>query len=170
MKQLELNMGQKNPYAYEVHCMVIRETASEQKRTRTPEDIYDVWMDSIRHASWFCPDKECMVVFYMTVTNILRGFEMVTMGLLSSCLAHPREIYRGAITAGAASIVIAHNHPSGDPTPSAEDVRITRQLVEAGKIIDIKLVDHVIIGARYDNQPKHTAWISMREENLCAFE
>ena len=169
MKQMKLNMKKRNPYAYEVRCIVIRETGAEQKKTRTPEDIYNAWMNSVEHADWFCPDKECMVVFFLTTQNILRGFELVTMGLLDTCLVHPREIFRSAITAGASAIAIAHNHPSGDPTPSAEDVRITRQLIEAGKIIDIEVVDHIIVGAHYDDRPKFTAWTSLRESGLCSF-
>ena len=166
MKQIELNMEKKNPYAFEIKCMVIRETDAEQKRVRTPEDVYDAWMNSVRSAPWFCHDKECFVVFFLTVTNILRGFEMVTIGLLNSTLVHPREVFRAAITAGASAIVVAHNHPSGDTKPSAEDLRVTRQLVAAGKVIDIQLTDHVIIGDRRDDQPKHTAYLSMREEGM----
>jgi len=168
-KQLTFKMDKKYPYAFEVRCMVVRETDSEQKRLRTPEDIYDAWNNSVIQADWFNPDKECIVVFFLSAQNILRGFEMVAIGILDSCLVHPREIYRSAITAGASGIVIAHHHPSGDPTPSAEDVRVTRQLVKAGKIIDIDLKDHVIIGHHYQQRPKHTAWVSMREEGLVDF-
>ena len=169
MKQIELNMGKKNPYAFEVKCLVIRETGAEQKRLKTPEEVYNTWMNSVRSAPWFCHDKECFVVFFMTVSNILRGFEMVSIGLLDSTLVHPREVYRAAITAGASAIIVAHNHPSGDCTPSAEDVRITRQLVAASKIIDIKLLDHLVVGDCRNDRPKHTAYFSMREEGLVDF-
>ena len=91
---------------------------------------------------------------------------LVSLGLVDASLVHPREVFRGAIVAGASALVLVHNHPSGDPTPSAEDVRVTRQLVEAGEILDIKVLDHVIIG-----QPcaGGQGWCSMREERLINF-
>ena len=76
------------------------------------------------------------------------------------------NVFRPAITDSASAVVLVHNHPSGDATPSAEDVRITRQLVEAGKLIDIKVLDHIIIG-RPDNGNKPQ--LSMREEGICQF-
>lgn len=71
----------------------------------------------------------------------------VTRGLVDSSLVHPREAFRAAIVAGASSIIIAHNHPSGDTTPSAEDRAVTKQLVAAGQLLDIPVADHLIIGA-----------------------
>jgi DNA repair protein RadC len=70
----------------------------------------------------------------------------ISRGLLDASLVHPREVFREAVRAACAAVVLAHNHPSGDPTPSAEDVRITRQLVEAGRVLDIRVLDHVILG------------------------
>ena len=71
---------------------------------------------------------------------------MITRGILNSSLVHPREVFRGAIAEAAAGIIVVHNHPSGDPTPSADDRAVTRQLVEAGRIIDLPVYDHVIVG------------------------
>ena len=68
-------------------------------------------------------------------------------GILNSSLVHPREVFRLAIAFGAAGIIVAHNHPSGDPTPSADDRAITRQLVDAGRLLDIPVYDHLILGA-----------------------
>jgi DNA repair protein RadC len=70
---------------------------------------------------------------------------MITLGTATSTVAAPREVFRGAILAGATALVVAHNHPSGDPAPSAADVQITRVLREAAKIIDIELIDHVVV-------------------------
>jgi DNA repair protein RadC len=72
--------------------------------------------------------------------------ELITRGLLNSSLVHPREVFCAAITARAAGVIVVHNHPSGDPTPSVEDRTITRQLLAAGKLLDIPMYDHVIIG------------------------
>ena len=79
---------------------------------------------------------------------------MVTMGTLTCALAHPREIFKIAILASAAAIVVSHNHPSGDPAPSLQDVQLTRQLNEAAKIIGIDLHDHVIVGTVEDDPLK----------------
>jgi DNA repair protein RadC len=71
---------------------------------------------------------------------------LITRGLLDSSLVHPREVFRAAIAEAAAGIVVLHNHPSGNPTPSADDRAVTRQLVEAGRLLDIPVYDHVIVG------------------------
>ena len=70
---------------------------------------------------------------------------LITRGILDSSLVHPREVFRAAIAEAAAGIIVVHNHPSGDPTPSAEDRTVTRQLVAAGQLLDLPLHDHVII-------------------------
>jgi DNA repair protein RadC len=88
--------------------------------------------------------RERFVVFWLNSANKVIGFEIITEGLLNTSLTHPREIFRGAIVATAASIIIAHNHPSGNKEPSEEDVRVTRQIVDAGKIIGIPVHDHLI--------------------------
>ena len=91
----------------------------------------------------------------------------ITCGLLDASLVHPREVFQEAIRLGAAAVVLAHNHPSGEPTPSAEDVRITKQLVEAGRIVDIKVMDHVVLG-----KPAALGlpdFVSMREQGLVSF-
>jgi DNA repair protein RadC len=91
----------------------------------------------------------------------------VTRGILNASLAHPREVFREAIRMSAAAVIVAHNHPSGDPTPSAEDIQITRQLLETGKIVDIQLLDHIIIGGK---RPPPAPYTSLREAGLVDFK
>ncbi len=89
-------------------------------------------------------------VFYVLVLNgqsRLLACQEVTRGILTSSLVHPREVFRLAVAYGAAGIIVAHNPPSGDPTPSPDDRAVTRQLVEAGRTLDIPLYDHVVLGA-----------------------
>ena len=74
------------------------------------------------------------------------GDRLITRGILNSSLVHPREVFRAAIAEAAAGIIVVHNHPSGDPTPSADDRAVTRQLVEAGRLLDLPVYDHVIVG------------------------
>jgi len=71
---------------------------------------------------------------------------LITRGILNSSLVHPREVFRAAIAEAAAGIIVVHNHPSGDPTPSADDRAVTRQLVDAGRVLDVPVYDHVVIG------------------------
>ena len=105
-----------------------------------PEDIIR------NYASLFKDQvRERFVVFWLDSVNRILGFEVVTEGLLNSSLAHPREVFRGAIVATSAAIIIAHNHPSENTEPSQEDIVITKQLVEAGKIIGIPVHDHIIV-------------------------
>ena len=91
----------------------------------------------------------------------------ISRGLLDSAPVHPREVFAPAISHAAAAIILAHNHPSGDPSPSSEDLRVTRQLVEASRILGIRVIDHVIIGRATDLRPGH---LSLREKGLATFD
>ncbi len=91
----------------------------------------------------------------------------ITRGLLDASLVHPREVFHMAIRHTAAAVILAHNHPSGDPTPSAEDLRVTRQLVEASRILGIRVLDHVIVGRETASRPGH---LSLREKGLATFD
>lgn len=106
-------------------------------------------------------------VILLSAKNHMLSTRMVALGLVDRCHVHAREVFRHAInnSSGAVSrIVLTHLHPSGDPTPSAPDIECTRSLVNAGKIIGIDVMDHVIIGERTASRPRY--WLSMREENL----
>jgi len=89
--------------------------------------------------------KECFLTFYLDARNRHIGETEVSVGSLDTTLAHPREVFERAIRAGAANVIVAHNHPSGDPTPSDDDIRLTRRLIEAGKILGIRLLDHIVV-------------------------
>jgi len=102
--------------------------------------------DYLRSAFDENPMQEAFYCIYLDRRNHPLGRHLITLGTATSTLVTPKEVFRGAIIAGAVAIIVAHNHPSGDPAPSAADVQITRQLREAAKVIDIDLMDHVIIG------------------------
>jgi DNA repair protein RadC len=91
-------------------------------------------------------DREVFVVALLTIRHRVIGLHTVSVGCLSSSLVHPREVFKPAILAGSACLLIAHNHPSGDPDPSGEDVALTRRLAAAGAILGIELIDHLILG------------------------
>ncbi|MDN4067538.1 DNA repair protein RadC [Paenibacillus vini] len=91
-------------------------------------------------------EKEHFVILYLNTKNRVIGRETVSVGSLNAAIVHPREVFRGAIRRGSASVICAHNHPSGDPTPSQEDIDITKRLAQAGELVGIDLLDHVILG------------------------
>src|SRR5437870_6760500 len=91
-------------------------------------------------------DREVFVVALLTIRHRLLGVHTVSVGCLSSSLVHPREVFKPAILAGSAAVLIAHNHPSGDPDPSGEDVALTRRLASAGSLLGIEIIDHLILG------------------------
>jgi len=91
-------------------------------------------------------EQEHFYVFFLDAKNKIKGYSLVTIGLVDRTQVHAREIFRNAIIQGATNIILGHNHPSGDCTPSDADLKCTRQTIEAGKIIGIDVLDHVIIG------------------------
>ena len=97
-------------------------------------------------------EQEQFFVFLLNRKNRIKGVCRVSIGTASSALVHPREVFRPAVMESASAIIVAHNHPSGDPAPSSADIRITRQLKEAAGVLGIDLLDHVIVG-----EPEHTS-------------
>ncbi|MEI7900141.1 MAG: JAB domain-containing protein, partial [bacterium] len=112
--------------------------------------------------------QESFFTALLDVKNRLIGIPReCTRGLLDSCPISPSIVLRAAVQESAASVILAHTHPSSDPTPSKEDIDITRRLIEAAKILGIRIVDHIIIGRPSADTPGH---VSLREKNLVAFE
>jgi DNA repair protein RadC len=127
---------------------------------RTPQEVEGVCADMRNLA------QESFQILCLNAKNKLINRHLITLGLADATLVHPREVLRPAITEGSSALVLIHNHPSGDPTPSAEDLRITKQLIQAGKIVDIKILDHIIIGREDDTG---RGLLSMREDGICDF-
>lgn len=110
---------------------------------RSPEDGANYVMEEMRHLQ-----QEHFVVLFLDTKNYVIHKQTIFIGSLNASIVHPREIFREAVRRSAASIICLHNHPSGDPTPSEEDIQVTKRLVEAGKMIGIDLLDHIVIGDR----------------------
>lgn len=106
------------------------------------ELVYEYMKDTLE----VHPMQEVFYVILLNRKNRPLGRVAITFGTANAALAHPREVYRPAIVGGASGIICVHNHPSGDPAPSAPDIHVTRQLREASKAVDIELLDHVILG------------------------
>jgi DNA repair protein RadC len=90
-------------------------------------------------------DRETFVRLDLDARNRVLGWEIVSVGTLTQSLVHPREVFKAAILSNAVGIIVMHNHPSGDPAPSPEDMRTTERLVEAGKLLGVPLIDHLIV-------------------------
>jgi DNA repair protein RadC len=120
---------------------------------RSPADVAQLLMAEMAHL-----EQEHFRVLYLDTRNRLLGSETVYVGSLNASHIRVGEIFRDAVKRNCAAIIVVHNHPSGDPTPSPEDVAVTRQLVEAGKLLDIELLDHLIIGQQ--------RFVSLRERGL----
>lgn len=112
----------------------------------SPEAIYRFWLDVVADDPSHEPEKEHLVAVLVNTKLRLIGYHVVSVGSVNEAIAHPREIFRTAILAGAYRIVLMHNHPSGDPEPSQADRFITNRIQEAGELLGISLLDHVIIG------------------------
>ena len=104
-------------------------------------------------------DREEFVALFLDAKNRVMSVHTVAVGSLSLCIVHPREVFKAAILANASGIIVAHNHPSGDPTPSREDRELTDRLCEAGRILGITVLDHIIVGAENsDGRPSYTSF------------
>jgi DNA repair protein RadC len=146
---------------YEAELVYSLVSLGEEIRLDRPQKI----VDYLRSAFEENPVQEAFYCVYLNRKNHPLARHMITLGTATSTLAAPRAVFRGAILAGAAALVVAHNHPSGDPAPSAADVQITRVLRDAAKIIDIDLLDHVIVGDPKAD-PKGVGYFSAREAGL----
>jgi DNA repair protein RadC len=127
--------------ALELGKRIQLQTGTKRKIIRCPRDIADLLMPRLRFES-----KEKFMVVLLSTKNHVLATPTISVGTLNASIVHPRELFREAINNSAASVILVHNHPSGDPQPSQEDVALTAKMVEAGRLLDIAVVDHVIIG------------------------
>ena len=132
-----------------------RITGSVEERPviKGPGDASLLVMENLRHL-----EQEHFQVILLNIKNQVLGIEQVFVGGLASSPVHPREVFKSAIRKSAAGIILVHNHPSGDPSPSREDVEVTKRLTEAGRLLGIEVLDHLVIG---DNK-----YVSLREKGI----
>jgi len=114
------------------------------KRIKNSKDVYEICLHYLPHFKGL--KKEVFRVLMLDSKNRIFAESVISQGSLTSSIVHPREVFTPAIRNSAASVIFLHNHPSGDPAPSPDDIEITRRLVKAGEIIGIKVLDHIIIG------------------------
>jgi DNA repair protein RadC len=129
----------------------------ERPLVKTPDEAFNTVKDLLQNKK----KEHFMVLLVDTRSRLIKSSE-VSIGSLDSSIAHPREVFQDAIAANAASVVLAHNHPSGNPEPSADDIKLTKRLVEAGNVVGIEVLDHIIIG----NKKSDKLFFSLKREGL----
>jgi len=127
---------------YRVELVRERTVTGERRRAiRNSDDVVAILKDELLKS-----DREKLISVMLNAKNVVIGMEVVSVGSLTASVVTARELFKSAILASAAAVIISHNHPSGDPTPSLDDTRLTERISKAGEILGIKLLDHVIIG------------------------
>lgn len=144
----------------EFKVITLRECATSVSEFTEPKHIWNHWKQHVTESPWYDADKEAFVVFALNTRLKLLGFSLVALGSLNAVTVHAREGFRPLIAAAANSCILAHNHPSGDPTPSEADIKVTRDLIRAGQLLGIDVKDHVVIGKPTGH---NSGFCSMRE-------
>ena len=119
-------------------CILTRPTVSSSADSKRL--FHDYWTQQTEN------DQECFVVAYLNTKNRVQSILQITTGTLDASLVHPREVFKPAIVQGSSSVILSHNHPSGDATPSQEDHMVTKRLTESGDLLGITVLDHIIFG------------------------
>ena len=135
------------PKEYKVVALRECPLPEEMQLCDTPEGAVDYWRRHVTQHPAFNPDVECFVVLLLNTRRRVKGHTLVATGTLDTLLVDPREVFRPAIVSASAAVVVMHNHPSGEAMPSEADIKVTRDLIRAGQLLKIELLDHVIIGA-----------------------
>ncbi len=143
-EQMQFLISKNKVYIQKIKlCLVREETEDEKMKISEPDEIADLKLikDELINS-----DREKFIALHLDTKNQLISYEVVSIGTLNASLVHPRELFKGAILSNASSVILCHNHPSGLPEPSRDDIELTRRLSKAGDILGIKILDHLIFG------------------------
>ncbi len=136
-----------NPKEFKIVALRDCPVPEQMKICEEPQQVADYWWMHIATHPYFNPDCECFVVLLLNTRRRVKGHHLVSIGTMDTVLVHPREVFSVAVAMKAASIVLLHNHPSGDSTPSEADIKVTRDLIRVGQLMKIEVTDHIIMGA-----------------------
>ncbi len=136
--------------AKELALMTLREQPlpAEMMLVDTPDKAAEFWHATIASQPRFNAEVENFAVLFLNTRRRIKGFQIVSQGTADTILIHPREVFRVAILAGASAVILAHNHPSGESCPSEADIKVTRDLIRAGQLLKIEVLDHIVIGRK----------------------
>ena len=148
----------KSPAEYKVVALRDCPLPPQWETCETPSVAVGYWQKHVVEHPYFNPETECLVVLLLNTRKKIKGHCLVSTGTLETILVHAREVFRPALVAAASAIVLMHNHPSGDPSPSEADIKVTRDLIRAGQLLKVEVLDHVIVGHRGTQR-----YVSLRE-------
>jgi len=136
------------PSPYEYKVMPLREcpTPENIQLCETPDQAAEYWKLHIATHPHFNPECESLAVLLLNVRKKIKGHQLVSIGTQDTILVHPREVFRLAVTTAAHAIILMHNHPSGESQPSQADIKVTRDLIRAGQVLKIEVLDHIVMG------------------------
>ena len=137
----------KPPQEYKVVSLRECPTPESLLICETPEQVAEYWKLHIATNPYYNRECECLAVLLLNTRRRVKGHQLLSMGTIDTLLVDPRIVFRTAVITAAAAIILAHSHPSGDPTPSEADIKVTRDLIRAGQLLKIEVLDHVIMGA-----------------------
>lgn len=127
--------------AVELGRRIVHKPVQPKTQIRSADDAAEYYMDRLRHLK-----KEHFITLHLDTKHCIIGEDVTSVGSLDASIVHPREIFKLAVKRSASAILCLHNHPSGDPTPSPEDIAVTRRLSEAGRLLGIDVLDHIVVG------------------------
>ena len=135
-----------NPKEFKVTALRECPVPEEMLLCDTPEKAVEYWRLHVATAEHFDPERECFVVLFLNTRRRVKGHQLISIGTMDTLLVEARSVFRGAVIGAAAAIVLLHNHPSGQPEPSEADIKVTRDLIRAGQLLKVDVLDHVIVG------------------------
>jgi DNA repair protein RadC len=150
----------------QVKIATICEEPATVEKCDAPEIAAQFWREHIEHAPWFDNMREHLVVLLLNTRYRVNSYALVSIGSLNESVAHPRDILRPAIVAGAYAFILMHNHPSGDASPSQSDHSLTRRISEAAELLQIKILDHVVIGHPHAGAASSAAYFSFKKAGV----
>jgi DNA repair protein RadC len=149
-----------NPKEFKVQALRECPTPAEMQACETPDKAAAYWREHISSSPYFDPETECLVALLLNTRRKIKGHHLVSIGTRDTLLVLPSSVFRVAVTASAAGIVLMHNHPSGEPQPSEADIKVTRDLIRAGQLLKIEVLDHVVMGQPTPDRPE--GFVSLR--------
>lgn len=134
-----------NYFGNEVKIQLVRESKPVKEYSiKTPDDAYELVKDELATL-----DREAFLVISLSIKNKVLGVNMVSIGSLNANVVHPRDVFKSAILQNASNVILLHNHPSGETEPSKDDIEVTHRLEEAGKLLGIEVIDHIVVGSTF---------------------
>ena len=147
-----------SPYEYKVTPLRECPLPEAMQLCDEPNTAADYWRRHIATHPHFNPECECLAVLLLNARKKIKGHHLASIGTQDTILVHPREVFRVAVITAAHAMIVMHNHPSGESTPSEADIKVTRDLIRAGQLLKIELLDHVIIGNGNRSSLRELGW------------